>query len=192
MGRKSLSPASHSAVLFPTPVVLVTCVDGQGKPNIITLALAGGVNLEPPMVGISIRPSRYSYEWIKRSKEFVVNLPSEEMVRGADACGILSGKEVDKFAFMGWNPVPAQVVKAPLIDQSPAQMECRLKEVIPLGSHDLFIGEIVALHVKEEFLNESDRMDLTKVLPLVYCPSVREYWGLGKLLGRFGFSKGKP
>ena len=93
---------------------------------------------------------------------------------------------------MGWKPVPAQVVRAPLIDQSPAQMECRVKEIIPLGSHDLFIGEIVALHVKEEFLKENDRMDVTKVLPLVYCPSVREYWSLGKLLGRFGFSKGKP
>ena len=192
MGRRSLSPASHSAVLFPTPVVLVTCVDEGGKPNIITLALAGGVNLEPPMVGISIRPSRYSYECIKRSKEFVVNLPSEEMARGTDACGILSGRETDKFALMGWTPVPAQVVKAPLIDQSPAQMECRVNEIIPLGSHDLFIGEIVALHVKEEFLKENDRMDLSRVLPLVYCPSVREYWGLGKLLGRFGFSKGKP
>ena len=192
MGRKSLPPNAHSALLFPTPVVLVTCVDEGGKPNIITLALAGGVNLEPPMVGISIRPSRYSYECIKRSKEFVVNLPSEEMAQGTDACGILSGRETDKFALMGWRPVPAQVVKPPLIDQSPAQMECRLKQIVPLGSHDLFIGEIVALHVKEEFLKEHERMDLTRVLPLVYCPSVREYWGLGKLLGRFGFSKGKP
>jgi len=192
LARKSLSPASHSAVLFPAPVVLVTCVDEGGKPNIISLALAGGVNLEPPMVGISIRPSRYSYGCIKRSKEFVVNVPSEEMARGVDVCGILSGRETDKFGLMGWKPVPAQVVKAPLIDQSPAQMECRLKQIIPLGSHDLFIGEIVALHVKEEFLKEHDQMDVAKVRPLAYCPSIREYWSLGKPLARFGFTKGKP
>ncbi len=192
MGRKSLAPASHSAILFPTPVVLVTCVDEAGRPNIITVALAGGVNLEPPMVGISIRPSRYSYECIKRSKEFVVNLPSEEMARGVDVCGIVSGRETDKFGLMGWKAIPAQVVKAPLIDLSPAQMECRVKQILPLGSHDLFIGEIVALHVKEEFLKGHDQMDVTKVRPLAYCPSIREYWSVGKPLARFGYTKGKP
>ena len=98
MGRKSLPPTT---LLFPTPVVLVTCVDEAGKPNIITLAWVGVVNSEPPMIGISIRPERYSHACVKRSKEFVVNLPSEEMVRKVDACGVLSGKGTDKFCFHG-------------------------------------------------------------------------------------------
>jgi flavin reductase (DIM6/NTAB) family NADH-FMN oxidoreductase RutF len=128
-------------MLFPTPVVLVTSVDEAEKPNIITLAWVGVVNSEPPMIGLSIRPGRYSHDCVRRSKEFVVNLPSAEMVRKVDACGVLSGKETDKFAAMGWKPVSAQKVKPPLIDECPVQMECQVKEVISLGSHDLFLGK---------------------------------------------------
>ena len=189
MGRKTLPPA---ALLFPTPVVLVTCVDETGKPNIITLAWVGVVNSEPPMIGISIRLERYSHACIKRSKEFVVNLPSEEMVRKVDACGVLSGKETDKFASMEWKQVTAQKVKPPLIDECPVQMECMVKEMISLGSHDLFLGEIVALHVKEEVLKEKGRIDISRVLPLVFCPGANEYWNLGKCIGHYGFTKGKP
>jgi flavin reductase (DIM6/NTAB) family NADH-FMN oxidoreductase RutF len=189
MGRKTLPPAT---LLFPTPVVLVTCVDEAGKPNIITLAWVGVVNSEPPMIGISIRSERYSHACIKRSKEFVVNLPSEEMVRKVDACGVLSGKETDKFASMEWKQVTAQKVKPPLIDECPVQMECRVKEMISLGSHDLFLGEIVALHVKEEVQKEKGRIDIPKVLPLVFCPGANEYWNLGKCIGHYGFTKGKP
>jgi flavin reductase (DIM6/NTAB) family NADH-FMN oxidoreductase RutF len=189
MGRKSLPPTT---LLFPTPVVLVTCVDEAGKPNIVTLAWVGVVSSEPPMIGISIRPERYSHVCVKATKEFVVNLPSEEMVRKVDACGVLSGKETDKFASMRWKQVPAQKVKPPLIDECPVQMECRVKEMISLGSHDLFLGEIVALHVKEEVQKEKGRIDITKALPLVFCPGANEYWNLGKCLGHYGFSKGKP
>ena len=179
-------------MLFPTPVVLVTCVDEAGKPNIITLAWVGTINSEPPMIGISIRPERYSHACVKRSREFVVNLPTEEMVRKVDACGVLSGKEMDKFAFMGLKPIPAQKLKPPLIDECPVQMECKVKEIISLGSHDLFLGEIVALHVKEEVQKEKGRIDITKALPFVYCPGAREYWNLGKRIGHYGFTKGKP
>jgi len=189
MGRKSLSPTT---LLFPTPVVLVTCVDEAGKPNIITLAWVGVVNSDPPMIGISIRPERYSHACVKRSREFVVNLPSEEMVRKVDACGVLSGKETDKFSSMGWKQVPAQKVKPPLIDECCVQMECKVKEVISLGSHDLFLGQIVALHVKEEVQKEKGRIDITKALPLVFCPGANEYWSLGKSIGHYGFTKGKP
>ena len=189
MGRKSLPPTT---MLFPTPVVLVTSVDEKGKPNIITLAWVGVVNSEPPMIGISIRPNRYSHSCVKRSKEFVVNLPSEEMVRKVDACGMLSGKETDKFVSMGWKPIPAQKVKPPLIEECSVQMECEVKEVISLGSHDLFLGKIVALHVKEEVQNEKGRIDITKALPMVYCPGANEYWNLGECIGRHGFTKGKP
>jgi len=189
MGRKSLPPA---ILLFPTPVVLVTCVDEAGKPNIITLAWVGVVNSTPPMIGISIRPDRYSHACVKRSKEFVVNLPSEELVRKLDACGVLSGKETDKFTSMGWKQVPAEKVKPPLIDECHIQMECQVKETISLGSHDLFLGEIVAVHVKEEVQNEKGRIDITKALPLVFCPGANEYWNLGKCLGHYGFTKGRP
>jgi flavin reductase (DIM6/NTAB) family NADH-FMN oxidoreductase RutF len=189
MGRKSLPPTT---LLFPTPVVLVTSVDETGKSNIITLAWVGVVNSDPPMIGISIRPGRFSHGFVRGSKEFVVNLPSEEMVRRVDACGILSGKETDKFDAMGWKQVPAQKVKPPLIDECPVQMECTVKEIISLGSHDLFLGEVVALHVKEEVQKEKDRIDITKALPLVFCPGANEYWSLGKCLGHYGFTKGKP
>jgi len=189
MGRKSLLPTT---MLFPTPVVLVTCVNEGEKPNIITLAWVGVVNSEPPMIGISIRPERYSYACVKGTREFVVNLPTEEMVRKVDACGVLSGKETDKFSSMGLKPVPAQKVKPPLIDECPVQMECQVKEIIPLGSHDLFLGQIVALHVKEEVEKEKGRIDITKVLPFVYCPGAYEYWNLGKCIGHYGFTKGKP
>lgn len=189
MGRKSLPPTT---LLFPTPVVLVTCVDEAGKPNIITLAWVGVVSSEPPMIGISIRPGRYSHACVKRSKEFVVNLPSEEMVRKVDACGVLSGRETDKFSSMGWKQVPGQKVKPPLIDECPVQMECQVKEIVPLGSHDLFLGEVVALHVKEEVLKEKGRIDIAKALPLVFCLGANEYWNLAKCVGHYGFTKGKP
>ena len=189
MGRKSLPPTT---MLFPTPVVLVTCVDEAGKPNIITLAWVGMVNSEPPMIGISIRLNRYSHACVKRTKEFVVNLPSAEMVRKVDACGVLSGKETNKFASMGWKPIPAQKVKPPLIEECSVQMECEVKEVLSLGSHDLFLGQIVALHVKEEVQKEKGRIDITKALPLVFCPGANEYWNLGEYIGHYGFTKGKP
>ena len=187
--RKTLPPAT---LLFPTPVVLVTCVNEAGKPNIITLAWVGVVNSDPPMIGISIRPERYSHACVKQSREFVVNLPSEEMVRKVDACGVLSGRETDKFSSMEWKQVTAQKVRPPLIDECPVQMECVVKETISLGSHDLFLGEIVALHVKEEIQKEKGRIDMMRALPLVFCPGADEYWSLGKCIGHYGFTKGKP
>jgi len=189
MARKSLEPTT---MLFPIPVVLVTSVNEAGRANIITLAFVGVINSEPPMVGISIRPERYSHANVKGSKEFVVNLPPEKMVRELDACGVLSGKETDKFSSTGLKPVPAEKVKPPLIDECPVQLECQVKQIIPLGSHDLFLGQIVALHVKEEVQKEKGGIDISKALPFVYCPGAREYWNLGKCIGHYGFTKGKP
>jgi flavin reductase (DIM6/NTAB) family NADH-FMN oxidoreductase RutF len=179
-------------MLFPTPVVLVTCVNEAGEPNVLTLAWVGVINSEPPMVGISIRPERYSNACVKASKEFVVNLPTEEMVRKVDACGVLSGKETDKFSSVGLKSVPAEKVKPPLIDECPVQLECQVKQIIPLGSHDLFLGQVVALHVKEEVQKEKGRIDISKALPFVFCPGANEYWNLGRYLGHYGFTKGKP
>lgn len=189
MGRKSLPPTT---LLFPTPVVLVTSIDEKGKANIITLAWTGVVNSDPPMVGISIRPERYSHGNIQRIKEFVLNIPSQELVRKVDACGVLSGREVDKFSLTGLTPIPSEKVKPPLIDECPVQMECEVKQIIPLGSHDLFLGQIVALHIREEIQKEKGRINIPKALPIVYCPGAHEYWSLGQYLGHYGFTKGKP
>jgi flavin reductase (DIM6/NTAB) family NADH-FMN oxidoreductase RutF len=144
------------------------------------------------MVSISIRPSRYSHACIQKTKEFVVNLPSEAMLRGADACGVISGKDADKFALMKWTPVPADRVKPPLIEEAPVQMECQVKQIISLGSHDLFLGQIVAVHIKGEIQKEKGTIDIGKCLPIVYCPGAHEYWNLGHCLEHHGFSKGKP
>jgi flavin reductase (DIM6/NTAB) family NADH-FMN oxidoreductase RutF len=124
-------------------------VNEAGKPNIITLAWVGVVNSDPPMIGISIRPERYSHACVKQSREFVVNLPSEEMVRKVDACGVLSGRETDKFSSMEWKQVTAQKVRPPLIDECPVQMECRVKQMISLEAMISFWE--IGLHVRRRF-----------------------------------------
>lgn len=173
--------------LFPCPVVLVTCVDSQGKPNIITLAWVGTVCSDPPMLGLGIRPHRYSYKLIEGSGEFVVNIPTVEILREVDFCGTVSGKDVDKFSETGLSPEPAEKVKPPLIRECPVNIECVLKEKIPLGVHHLFIGEIIRVHIDQEVLNERGRIDFAKVSPFVYNQG--EYWSLNQKIGLHGFSK---
>ena len=188
MSKVSLKPAT---TMFPLPVMLVTCVDASGKPNIITLAWVGMVNSEPPMVSISIRPSRHSHRLVKASQEFVVNIPSEEMIRKVDLCGVVSGRDVDKFSETGFTPMEAKEVSPPLIEECPVNLECKVREVIPLGSHDLFLGEIVAIHIDDTVLKEKIRIDIAKALPVAYCGGAHEYWSLGKKLGWYGYTKGK-
>lgn len=178
MSKRQLRP---TVALRPVPVVLVTCIDSEGRPNIITLAWAGVVCSAPPMLGIAVRPTRYSYQLIKDSKEFVVNLPTAGMVAAAEYCGTRSGKNEDKFAGAGLNPVAASQVKAPLIAECPINMECVVRHEISLGSHDLFVGEIVAVHVDESVFDESGVISTAKVNPLAYAPP-REYWNLGSKL----------
>ena len=173
--------------LFPCPVVLVTCVDSNGNFNIITLAWAGTVCSEPPMIGLGIRPSRYSHSLIENSKEFVVNIPTTKILRETDYCGVTSGREVDKFNETKLTPEQADKVKAPLIRDCPVNMECTLKDVIPLGVHDLFLGEIVQVHIDQEILDEEGKIDFTKAKPFTYDQG--EYWSLQKKLGTYGFSK---
>jgi flavin reductase (DIM6/NTAB) family NADH-FMN oxidoreductase RutF len=175
--------------LFPCPVVLVTCVDSDGKPNIITLGWVGTACSDPPMVGLGIRTYRYSYKLIKDAGEFVVNIPTTEILRETDFCGVVSGKDVDKFSETGLTPEPAEKVKPPLIQECPVNMECVLKRKIPLGVHHLFIGEIVCVHVDQDILNENDRIDFAKASPFVYNQG--EYWSLRKKIGTHGFSKSK-
>ena len=175
--------------LFPCPVVLVTCVDSTGKPDIITLAWAGILCSEPPIIGLGIRPTRYSHKLIENSKEFVVNIPTAKILRETDYCGVTSGKDLDKFSKTKLTQEPADKVKPPLIRECPVNMECILKEKLPLGAHDLFIGEIVQVHIDQDILDEKGNIDFTKADPFTYNQG--EYWSLHKKLGTYGFSKQK-
>jgi flavin reductase (DIM6/NTAB) family NADH-FMN oxidoreductase RutF len=173
--------------MYPCPVVLVSCNDSAGKSNIITLAWAGTVCSEPPMVGLGIRPSRYSHDLISKSKEFVVNIPSTKIIMETDYCGISSGKDVDKFVETNLTVEKADYVAAPLIKECPLNIECILKNIIPLGTHDLFIGEIVQVHVDQNVLDEKGNINFIKADPFTYNQG--EYWSLNKKIGTYGFSK---
>jgi len=173
--------------LFPCPVVLVTCVDSMGEPNIITLAWVGTVCSEPPMIGLAIRPSRYSHKLIENSREFVVNIPTAKIIRETDLCGVTSGRDVDKFSETKLTPEQADNVKPPLIRECPVNMECILKNKVSLGAHDLFLGEIVQVNVDQNILDEKGNIDFKKADPFVY--NVGEYWNLDKKIGTYGFTK---
>lgn len=188
MAKKSLKPTT---TLFPVPTVMVTCQDEAGRGNIITIAFAGVVNSAPPMIGIAVRPSRYSYRIMKESKEFVVNIPSERLLRVTDFCGVASGRDVNKFEATGLTPNPSQEIRAPLIAECPVNLECVVRQILPLGSHDLFIGEIVALHVDDAVLRPNQSIDIQRALPFTYCPGAREYWNLKEHIGNYGFTKGR-
>jgi flavin reductase (DIM6/NTAB) family NADH-FMN oxidoreductase RutF len=174
-----------STYLYPVPVVLVT--SGAEKPNIITLAWVSTVCSEPPMVSIAVRQSRHSHQLIEETGEFVVNIPGEELLEVTDHSGQVSGREVDKFAEFGLTPVPAAEVRPPLIAECPVNMECRVRQKLELGTHDLFLGEVVAVHVNEEDLDEKGRgVDYDKAKPFVLTKA--EYRGLSQPLGRYGLS----
>ena len=175
--------------LFPCPVVLVTCTDNNGNPNIITLAWVGTVCSEPPMIALGIRPTRYSHKLITNSKEFVVNIPSTKILRESDYCGVTSGKNIEKFSKTKLTQQQAEMVKAPLIQECPVNIECKLREIIPLGAHDLFLGEIVRVHVDENILDQKGNIDFKKANPFMYNQG--EYWSIDKKLGTYGYSKEK-
>lgn len=182
MAKRSKRPSTY---LYPVPVVLVTC--GIEKPNIITLAWVGTVCSDPPMVGIAVRPSRYSHGLIQESGEFVINVPGEDLLEAADRCGHVSGADVDKFSAFGLTTEPASVVKTPLIAECHVNMECKVVQTLSLGAHDLFLGEVVAVHVDEAVLDESGRrIDYGKAKPFVL--TFAEYRGLGEPIGSYGFS----
>ncbi|WP_455716347.1 flavin reductase family protein [Anaerosporobacter sp.] len=173
-------------MLYPLPVVMVSCKNGDEKPNIITVAWAGTVCTNPPMVSISVRPERHSYTMIEQSKEFVINLTTKDLVRATDYCGVRSGRDVDKFKEMGLTTQESSKVSAPGIKESPVNIECKLKEIIKLGSHDMFLATVEAIQVDTSLLNEKGKLELSKSNPIVY--SHGEYYDLGSLLGTFGYS----
>ena len=175
-----------ATVLYPVPVVLVSCGTGQ-RANIITLAWVGTLCSEPPLVGVGVRPSRHSHGLIKEVGEFVVNLPNVEQARWVDYCGIVSGREEDKWAACGFTQAPATEVQVPVIAECPVNIECRVQQVLSLGSHDLFIGQVVAVQMDESVLDERGRLDLAKARPFAFLNG--QYWGMGELLGSFGYSR---
>ncbi len=172
-------------MLYPLPVVMVTCQEG-GKANIITVAWAGTVCTNPPMLSISVRPERHSHGMIERTGEFVVNLTTKALTAACDYCGVKSGRDVDKFRETGLTAVPAAKVQAPLIGESPVNLECKVTQILRLGSHDMFLAEVVGVQVNKEYMNERGKFELAKSEPVVY--SHGEYYGLGELLGTFGYS----
>lgn len=173
-------------MLYPLPAVMVSVTDGEGKDNIITVAWAGTVCTNPPMVSISVRPSRYSYDMIKKTGEFVINLTTEELAFATDYCGVRSGRDVDKFKEMNLTKEKAEFVSAPMIKESPVCIECRVKEIRELGSHHMFLADVLAVHAEEKFMDCNKKFHLNDAHLLVY--SHGEYLATGKRLGTFGYS----
>lgn len=183
MGKQLWKPGN---MLYPLPVVMVSVADKEGRNNIITIAWAGTICSNPPMVSISVRPERYSYNILKETGEFVINLTTKDLTYATDYCGVKSGRDVDKFKEMGLTALPGKEVKAPLIAESPVNIECKVTQVIPLGSHDMFLAEVVAVHVDEKYIDEKGKFHLDKAEPIAY--SHGDYLATGELLGTFGYS----
>ncbi len=182
--KRTLKPSS---TLNPVPVVMVSCGETMDEYNIITVAWTGTVCSNPPMCYISMRPERHSYDIIKRTGQFVISLVTTDLVSRTDWCGVRSGKKYNKFLETDLTPVKASKVKAPLIYECPVNIECEVKQIIPLGSHDMFLAEVVAIHADERlFDRKTDELQLYKANLAAY--SHGQYFGLGKILGKFGFS----
>ena len=176
------------ALLAPVPPVMVSCGDAERK-NILTVAWTGITNTVPPKTYISVRPSRHSYNIIKESGEFVLNLTPTSLVRTADYCGIYTGAKVNKFEKCHLTPVEAEEVAAPMIDECPVSICCRVTDIVPLGSHDMFLADILAVYVEDRLLDENGKLHLEKADLCAYAHG--DYYALGKMLGHFGFSAAK-
>lgn len=184
MEKKTL-PISEA--LYPVPVVLVSSIDlKKNRPNIITVAWCGVACSDPAQLSISVRPSRYSHGLIKETGDFVVNIPSTDMINKVDSCGIVSGRAIDKFSRFSLTPQVSALVRSPMIAECPVSIECSLQKTIELGAHDMFIGAIRAVHADPYVLGRSDAVDHTRTSPIVYCNG--EYWSLGRKIGKYGFS----
>lgn len=182
-GKQEWKPGN---MLYPVPAVLVTVADKKGRDNIITVAWTGTVCTNPPMVYVSVRPERYSYHMIAESGEFVINLTNKELAYATDYCGVKSGRDVDKFEFLRLTRQEASKVAPPLIRESPVNIECRVTQCMELGSHHMFLAEIVAVHASEAYMDEGGKFHLEKAGPIVYSHGA--YYGLDNILGTFGYS----
>lgn len=183
MGKQNWKPGN---MLYPMPVVMVSCAFENEKPNIITVAWAGTINTSEPMLYISVRPERYSYHILKDSGEFVVNLVNKELTYATDYCGVRSGRDVDKFEEMKLTPLPSKNISAPGISESPVNIECKVEQIIPLGSHDMFVAKVVGVTVDDKYMDKTGKFNLNSAGLVTY--SHGEYFQLGEKLGKFGYS----
>ncbi len=173
-------------MVYPVPAVMVSCKREGEKPNIITVAWSGTICTTPAMAYISVRPERYSYDIIKDSKEFVINLITKDLTYATDFCGVRSGRDVDKFSEMKLTPMESQHISAPGIMESPVNIECVVEQILPLGSHHMFIAKVVGVTIEDEYMDETGKFDLNKAGLVAY--SHGEYFELGTKLGKFGYS----
>lgn len=187
MSRQNWRPGN---MLYPLPAVMVSCQRPGEKPNLITVAWVGTVCSDPAMVSISVRPERYSHDIIKETGEFVINLTTKDLVRATDYCGVRSGRDVDKFKEMKLTPLQSEKVFPPGVEESPVCIECKVKESIPLGSHTMFLAEVVSVSVDEKYFNEKGKFELNKTDLVAYSHGT--YHLLGKEIGSFGYSVRKP
>lgn len=177
-------------IFFPIPAALIVSGSVE-KPNIVTVAWIGMMGSSPPVIGISLKNSRYSLELIRETKEFTVNIPSVSRFKETDYCGLVSGKERNKFDDTGFTPVNSKRVATPIIEECPYNIECRVVNEISVGEWVAIFGEILETHIDDDKIDVSSRtVDISKVNPLVYCATIREYWGLGEKVGK-GFNAGK-
>ncbi len=183
MGRQTWKPGN---MLYPVPAVLVSVADKAGKSNLFTVAWTGTICSDPVMVSISVRKQRYSYDMIMETGEFVINLTTKDLVYATDYCGVKSGRDIDKWKEMKLTPMPSEKVNVPYVKESPVALECVVKERLELGTHDMFLAEVVAVTVDEQYLDEKNKFCLNKAEPMVY--SHGEYYGIGEKLGSFGYS----
>lgn len=174
-----------SVITSPLPPTMVTCGTVE-EPNVFTVAWTGILNTQPPVTYISVRPERYSYELIKQSGEFVINLPTQQLIRAVDYCGVKSGRNTDKFKEMNLRAEPAEKISAPILAQSPVNIECKVRDIVELGTHHMFIADIVSLSVAKELLDNAGKLHLDKANLIAYAHG--EYFALGKKLGTFGYS----
>ena len=173
-------------MIYPIPAVMVTVADKMGKSNIITVAWTGTICTNPPMAYISVRPERNSYHMIKETGEFVINLTTKELTFATDYCGVKSGRDVDKFQTLHLTKQKATKVSVPLIEESPVNIECKVRKCIELGSHHMFLAEVVSVHVSETYIDEKGTFHLEKASPIVYSHGM--YFDLKQRLGTFGYS----
>ncbi|STO31783.1 Flavoredoxin [Fusobacterium necrogenes] len=179
-----------SIVLNPVPVVMVTSRNNEGKTNVFTVAWIGTICTKPPLLSISIRPERLSYEYIKESMEFTINLPTKKLTRETDFCGVRSGRKIDKIAEMNFTMKAGKKVKSPYIEECPINIECKVKSIIPLGTHDLFIAEVLCSHIDKKLIDENGKIHFEWANLITY--SHGEYFSVPKIsIGSFGYSVAK-
>ncbi|MFT3751325.1 MAG: flavin reductase family protein [Paludibacter sp.] len=183
-GHVSWKPGT---LIYPLPAVLISCGNSPDNYNLLTISWVGTICTNPPMCYISVRPERHSYEIIKQTGEFVINLTNEEMAYATDWCGVRSGKDYNKFSEMNLTPMKGEMVSAPMVKESPLCIECRVKEIIPLGSHDMFIAEVINVQADTKYIDpNTDTFNLAKARLIAY--SHGHYYKLGQEIGKFGWS----